>query len=90
MLAKSNKDDPLDNITLKRAEKLYKELLVEANAQLGLMQLPEDIFGRYKQLIRITQYEEMKRVDFDGKDPRVELKREKIALENKNERQVYT
>lgn len=59
-----------------KAQKLYQKLMVEANAQLGLFQLPEEIFGRYKDLIRITQYEEMKRIDFDGKDPRIELRKE--------------
>ena len=56
--------------------------MVEANAQLGLFQLPEEIFGRFKELIRITQYEEMKRVDCGGEEPRLAFKREKISHEN--------
>jgi hypothetical protein len=60
---------------LKKAEKLYKELLMEANAQLGLVQLPENLFGRYKSLIKQVQYAEMQKIDFAGKDPRVELKK---------------
>ena len=67
---------------VKKAEKIYKELLVEANAQLGLLQLPEAVFGKYEHLIRATQYNEMKKVDFGGKDPRVEIKRLKILHEN--------
>jgi len=55
MLAKHSKTNTdLDNVSLKKAKRLYKELLMEANAQLGLVQLPEDIFGKYKELIRIT------------------------------------
>ena len=61
-----------------KAGKLYTELLVEANAQLGLLALPESVFGNYRELIRTTQYEAMKKYDFDGKDPRVALKQEKI------------
>lgn len=53
-LADANKST--DNITLKRAEKLYKELLMEANAQLGLLQLPEAIFGKYTNLIKQIQF----------------------------------
>jgi hypothetical protein len=60
--------------------------MVEANAQLGLLALPESIFGNYRELIRMTQYEEMKRIDFGGKDPRLSLKLEKISRENQSER----
>lgn len=63
---------------------------MEANAQLGLVTLPESIFGHYRELIRITQYEAMKKIDFDGKDPRVALKMEKISSDTQNRRQVYT
>lgn len=52
LLALANSNENSDNITLKRAEKLYKELLIEANAQLGLLQLPEALFGKYKSLIK--------------------------------------
>ena len=79
-LADANKST--DNITLKRAEKLYKELLMEANAQLGLLQLPEAIFGKYTNLIKQIQFQEMRDKVFDGKDPRVELKRLQIQSEN--------
>jgi len=49
---------------------------------LGLLALPESVFGNYRELIRITQYEEMKKVDFGGNDPRLALKMEKISREN--------
>ena len=64
--------------------------MVEANAQLGLLTLPDSIFGNYRELIRITQYEEMKKVDFGGNDPRLALKMDKISQENQRSRQVYT
>ena len=32
----------------------------------------------------------MKKVDFAGKDPRVELKRQRISEENQIERKIYT
>ena len=86
----ATESDQEDNVTLKKAERLYKELLIEANAQLGLVQLPEDIFGKYRELIRVTQFEAMRKIDFDGKDPRVELKRMRIQAKNKVERQIYT
>jgi hypothetical protein len=44
--------------------------------------LPHSVFGKYEHLIRATQFNEMKKVDFGGKDPRVELKRMKILNEN--------
>ena len=41
-------------------------------------------------MIRITQFEAMREIDFDGKDPRIELKRMRIQAKNKVDRQIYT
>ena len=54
---------------------MFTELMVEANAQLQLITLPKSKFGKYKELIRHTQYESMKKHWFGGDDPRLELKR---------------
>ena len=54
ILLKSLGSQQQDNITNMKAEKLYTELLVEANAQLGLLALPESVFGHYRELIRTT------------------------------------
>ena len=86
ILLKSLASQQQDNITNMKAEKLYTELLVEANAQLGLLALPESVFGHYRELIRTTQYEAMKEFEFDGKDPRVALKQAKISQESKGQR----
>ena len=63
--------------------------MVEANAQLQLITLPESTYGKYKELIRLTQYETMKQHWFGGEDPRLEFKREKIMAETMNETKVY-
>lgn len=35
---------------------LYRELMIEANTQLQLFALPEEIFGKYKEIIKSTAY----------------------------------
>ena len=67
---------------------LFKELFIEANTQLGIFSLPEDIFGKYKELVRVT----LNNVIFKqtGEDPRRIWKREMISAENQEERQIYT
>ena len=61
--------------------KLYQELLVEANAQLQLVQLPEEVFGKYEGLIRQTQYKALKENIYDGEDPRKAIKRLEIQAQ---------
>ena len=51
--------------------------MVEANAQLGLFKLPEDIFGKYEPVIRKALYNKMKDMS-GGLDPRKEAKRLEI------------
>ena len=67
---------------------LYRELMIEANTQLGYVQLPEEIFGNYKELMKVTAYDAMKQVL--GEDPRKHYKREIINRENQSMRMVYT
>lgn len=52
--------------------------MVEANAQLQLFKLPEKVFGEHEGLIRLTQYESMRKHLYDGEDPRKALKRLEI------------
>lgn len=63
---------------------LYRELMVEANTQLGLFTLPESMFAKYKEIIKITSYETMKQAL--GEDPRKFYKREHVLNENIKER----
>lgn len=57
-------------------QQLYRELLVEANTQLALFTMPEDLFAKYKEIIKMTQYEDMK--GSMQEDPRRAYKRLKI------------
>jgi hypothetical protein len=47
--------------------------MVEANAQLGFVKLPEKLFGKYKNLVKLTHYEEMKKIL--GEDPILNYKK---------------
>ena len=38
----------------KQAFDLYRELVMEANAELGLLKFPESTYGEYKELIKAT------------------------------------
>ena len=67
---------------------LYRELIVEANTQLGYLTMPEELFAKYKEIVKITTYEGLKQVL--GEDPRKYYNREKISNENQEKRQVYT
>lgn len=59
---------------------LFRELMIEANTQLGFFSLPEDIYGKYKEIIRVTAYSGMKEIM--GEDPRKAYKRNKILADN--------
>lgn len=59
---------------------LWKELVLEANTQLNIFAVPEEIFGEYKELIKITAYDCLKKAY--GTDPRKEYKRFVINEEN--------
>lgn len=84
----SNKDNKDVNIPASTLN-LYQQLLVEANAQLGLYQLPEEDFGKHEPLIRLTQYETMKKYIFDGEDPKKSLKRLEIQANTQVETNVF-
>jgi hypothetical protein len=67
---------------------LYRELIVEANTQLGFFSMPDELFGKYKEIIKMTSYESMK--EAIGEDPRKAYKRMFIEQQNKQFRHVYT
>ena len=50
--------------------------------------MPEDLFAKYKEIIKITQYEDMKGAMQE--DPRRAYKRLKIQTDNEQGRQVFT
>lgn len=50
--------------------------------------MPEDLFAKYKEIIKITQYEDMKGAMQE--DPRRAYKRLKILTDNEQGRQVFT
>lgn len=47
--------------------KLYSELLVEANTQLGLIKFPESYKENFSEIIKTVSYNELK--NFIGEDP---------------------
>lgn len=67
---------------------LYRELVVEANTQLGYFTMPEEIFGKYKEIVKMTTYDSLK--DQLGEDPRKHYKRQQVLLENESNRNIYT
>jgi hypothetical protein len=50
--------------------------------------MPEELFSKYKDIVKITTYEGMKEVI--GEDPRKAYKRMFIQETNKKQRQIYT
>jgi hypothetical protein len=52
--------------------------------------LPEETFGKYENLIRVTLYEQMKKEVFGGEDPRQALRRAEIQQETQIQTRVYT
>jgi hypothetical protein len=50
--------------------------------------MPEELFAKYKEIIKITSYDAMRQVL--GEDPRKMYKREMIRQENEEKRMVYT
>ena len=50
--------------------------------------MPEGLFKKYEELIKITSYDSMR--EAIGEDPRKAYKRMKILEDNKDRRQVYT
>lgn len=60
---------------------LYRELVVEANTQLGYLTMPEELFGKYKDIVKITTYDGLKKVL--GEDPRKYYKRQQVLEDNK-------
>ncbi len=63
---------------------LYRELVIEANTQLGLITMPEEFFSKYKEIIKITSYDELKKVI--GEDPRRAHKRYLVQKDNEHRR----
>lgn len=59
---------------------LYRELVVEANTQLGYFTMPEKMFGKFKEIIKMTAYDNLK--ETIGEDPRLAYKREQVLIEN--------
>lgn len=62
-------------------------MMIEANSQLGLVQLPREIFGEYEGLIKMTHYEMFRKQL--GEDPIKAYKRKLISEQNQKERGVY-
>lgn len=73
-----------------KALQLYKQLMIEANTQLGLFVLPEETFSKYETLMRVTLYEQMKKDLFAGEDPRAAIRRSEIQAETQMQTSVYT
>lgn len=51
--------------------------MIEANAQLGLLKLPKEIFGKYENLIKATHYERFREIL--GEDPILNEKKKRIS-----------
>lgn len=83
------KEDQKGNFVPAGAFKILRELFVEANSQLKLFRLPEDVYGKYESLIRITMYDQMKKTNFGGEDPRLAIKKERALAETQAETGVY-
>ena len=60
--------------------KLYRQLMVEANSQLGLVKLPREAFGEFENLIKLTQYNQFK--EMLGEDPILNHKKQLISAQN--------
>jgi hypothetical protein len=61
--------------------------MVEANAQLGVLKLPEALFGQYENLIKLTHYNEFKKVL--GEEPILHYKKHLISAQNQKSRGVH-
>jgi hypothetical protein len=51
--------------------------MMEANAQLGLLKLPREVFGEHENLIKLTHYNAFK--DLIGEDPVLNYKKQMIS-----------
>ena len=60
--------------------KLYRQLMVEANSQLGLVKLPREAFCEFEYLIKLTQYNQFK--EMLGEDPILNHKKQLISAQN--------
>lgn len=64
-----------------------EKLFVEANAQLGYLKLPKDLFGKHENLVKQTHYgmfhEQL------GEDPILNHKKNLISAQNQESRGVY-
>lgn len=58
--------------------RMYNELLVEANTQLGLIKLPESFGKNFTEIIKSVSYKELK--DLIGEDPMTVI----ISLKKRN------
>ena len=74
----------------RQAFELQRELIMEANAQLGLLKFPESSYGEYKELIKATIYKMFKEDVYGGQEPRLAQKIEKIQQVTMQETGVYT
>ena len=50
--------------------------------------MPEDLFGKYKEIVKMTSYDQMKHAL--SEDPRRAYKRLKIQTDNEQGRQIFT
>lgn len=82
MLAEAAKTNDFANDSLRKSKKLWKQLIVEANAQLGLVQLPAKVFESYRELIRQTVHREMQEKEFGGALPKKAIKYKRISAKN--------
>ena len=60
--------------------------MIEANAQLNLIQLPKEVFGEYENLIKSTKYQQFKTIL--GEDPILHYKKYLISQQNQASRAI--
>jgi hypothetical protein len=60
---------------------MFVELLMEANAQTGILKLPESAFGKHREIMKTALFRSM-REEAGGDDPRIESKRKEISHNN--------
>ena len=54
---------------------------MEANAQTGILKLPESAFGKHREIMKTALFRSM-REEAGGDDPRIESKRKEISHNN--------
>ena len=61
--------------------------MIEANAQMGLLKLPREIFGDHENLIKLTHYKMF--TETLGEDPILNHKKKLISEQNQKSRGIY-